>query len=68
MRSWKDNTGTFEVEGRLIGIGPDHVRLLKPSGKTTTVPKRRLSQDDAQYVEEAAARHGNSLIGQVAAR
>jgi hypothetical protein len=68
VRMWSDNTGTFQVEGRLIAILPDHVRLLKSNGRTTTVPKRRLSDADSTYVEEAAARHGASLIGQVAAK
>jgi len=68
VRTWNDNTGTFQVEGRLIAILPDHVRLLKTNGRTTTVPMRRLSEADATYVEEAAARHGAGLIGQVAAK
>jgi len=67
-RLWSDNTGTFEVEGRLIAIMPDHIRLLKSNGRTTTVPMRRLSEADAKYVEEAASRHGTGLIGQVASR
>ena len=68
VRMWNDNTGTFQVEGRLIAILPDHVRLLKSNGRTTTVPLRRLSESDAKYVEEATARYGAGLVGQVAAR
>lgn len=68
MRNWSDNTGTFEVEGRLIAILDGHVRLLKDTGKTTTVPMRRLSDADKKYVEEVITRHGQKLIGVVASR
>ena len=68
MRGWNDNTGTFAVQGRLIAIFDNHVRLLKDNGRTTTVPVRRLSKEDRAYVEEVTVRHGTGLIGQVAAR
>ena len=55
-RTWKDNTGNFEIEGRLLVIFKDHVRLLKANGRTTTVPKRRLSQPDLYFVEAVAAK------------
>jgi hypothetical protein len=34
----------------------DSVRLLKDTGKTTTVPFRRLSENDRQYVAEVLAK------------
>ncbi|QDU25241.1 hypothetical protein ETAA8_03040 [Anatilimnocola aggregata] len=68
MRSWTDNTGTFEVRGRLIAILDGHVRLLKDNGRTTTVPNRRLSTTDKKYVDEVINLHGRGLIGQFASR
>jgi hypothetical protein len=68
VRKWSDNTGTYEVEGRLIAILDGQVRVLKSTGKTTTVPMRRLSDADQKYVEEIINRHGPTLIGVVAAR
>lgn len=56
VRSWSDNTGTYQIEGRLIAIFDGHVRVLKATGKTTTVPMRRLSDADKKYVEEVIIR------------
>ncbi len=56
VRTWRDNTGTFEVTGRLVVVMPDKVRLLKDNGRFTTVPMRRLSTDDRQYVEQTLAK------------
>lgn len=63
MRRWRDNTGAYEVEGRLIIIYPDKVRLQKENGRTTTVAMRRLSSFDQAYVRwvaEHMIRTGNS--------
>ena len=59
-----------QLEGRLVAILDGQVRLLKETGRTTTVPLDRLSAADREYVEEVVARHGNDLstLGQVAAR
>ena len=51
VRSWKDNTGTFSTVGRLVAVRDSKVQLLKENGRTTTVPLRRLSKEDQQYVE-----------------
>ncbi len=56
VRHWSDNTGTYQIEGRLIAILDGHVRVLKSTGKTTTVPMRRLSDADRKYVEEVIIR------------
>jgi hypothetical protein len=56
MRLWHDNTGNFEVMGRLVVVRPDQVRLLKENGRFTTVPLRRLSAEDRKYVELTLAR------------
>lgn len=54
FRNWIDNTGSYEVKGRLVMIYPDRVRLLKENGKHTTVPFTRLSDSDRQYVNWVA--------------
>jgi hypothetical protein len=56
VRSWSDNTGTYRIEGRLIAILDGQIRVLKDTGKTTTVPMRRLSDADRKYVEEVIIR------------
>jgi len=54
VRRWRDNTGAYEVEARLIMIYPDKVRLRKENGRTTTVAMRRLSEFDQAYVRWVA--------------
>ncbi len=54
MRRWRDNTGAYEVEARLMIIYPEKVRLRKDNGRTTTVAMRRLSEFDQAYVRWVA--------------
>jgi hypothetical protein len=54
MRSWSDNTGSYHVVARVPMIFEDRVRLVKENGRTTTVPMRRLSEADQQYVKWVA--------------
>ena len=54
-RTWRDNTGNFEVTAKLSAILPEGVRLLKDNGNFCTVPMRRLSEIDRQLVERIAA-------------
>jgi hypothetical protein len=54
MRTWTDNTGNYQIRGRLVVIGKTHVRILKETGKYTTVPFTRLSQADLAFVREHA--------------
>jgi hypothetical protein len=61
VRQWVDNSGTFRVKGRLILILDGKVRLLKETGRTTTVPLNRLSDADRQYVEQVITRYGDDL-------
>jgi SLA1 homology domain 1, SHD1 len=70
VRQWVDDTGTFRVKGRLILILDGKVRVLKETGRTTTVPLTRLSAADRQYVEDVISRYGSDLtqLGQLAAR
>lgn len=51
-RVWTDDTGTFRVNARLVVVLDGKVRLLKDTGKFTTVPFTRLSGLDLQFVEE----------------
>jgi hypothetical protein len=66
LRKWTDDTGRFQIEGRLLVIFEGKVRILKPTGRTTTVPFERLSQEDVRYVEQAIAQYGHGPIGRVA--
>ena len=68
MRQLVDNTGMYQVQARLIVILDGKVQLLKETGKTCTVPMRRLSQADQQYVQRLAAQFGQGQIGLLAAR
>jgi hypothetical protein len=69
-RRWTDNTGHFQVTGRLLLILEGQVRLLKETGRTTTVPLDRLSAVDRAYVQEVIQVHGADLPGlaRIAAR
>jgi hypothetical protein len=50
LRLWTDNTGKYQVWGRLVTVTSTHVRLLKETGKYTTVPFDRLSRSDLAFV------------------
>jgi hypothetical protein len=52
MRLWTDNTGKYHVNARLVMVSQTHVRLLKDTGKYTTVPVQRLSLADLAFVRE----------------
>jgi hypothetical protein len=69
VRQWVDDSGSFRVKGRLILILDGKVRLLKETGRTTTVPMDRLSDADQRYVAEVISRYGSDLSQlQLAAR
>ena len=50
MRLWTDNTGKYRVTARLVSVSKTHVRLLKDTGKFTTVSFERLSRADLAFV------------------
>jgi hypothetical protein len=58
-RLWVDSTGQKQVRARLVSVGQKHVVLLKDTGKYTTVPLDRLSQDDLAFVR----RESSSVMG-----
>lgn len=60
MRVWVDNTGKYKVNARLVVVGDSTVRLLKDTGKYTTVRFDRLSADDLNFVRQQAA---NAVAG-----
>ncbi len=50
MRVWSDNSGNYRVTARLVSVSKTHVRLLKDTGKYTTVSFERLSRADLAFV------------------
>lgn len=54
-RTWRDNTGTFQVDARLVEIHSGYVRLQKTNGRFCQVPLRRLSVGDRALVELIAS-------------
>ena len=54
-RLWVDNSGAYQIKGRLAVIYVDRVKLLKENGKFTTVPLSRLSDADFGYVSWVAS-------------
>jgi hypothetical protein len=55
MRLWHDDSGEFEVRAKLVLMLNGKVRLLKDTGKYTTVPLDRLSPSDLAYVRQHAS-------------
>ena len=53
-RQWVDNSGAYQVKGRLAVIYVDKIKLLKENGKFTTVSLSRLSDADFGYVSWVA--------------
>lgn len=55
MRLWIDVTGKHQIRGQMkkILVAEQKVRILKDTGKYTTVPFARLSESDRTFV----ARH-----------
>lgn len=70
LRDWSDNTGAFRIKAKLVLILDGKVRLQKETGRTTTVPLDRLSEQDRSYVNEVISRYGKDLttLDQLAAR
>jgi hypothetical protein len=68
VREWVDDSGTFRIRGRLIAVLDGKVRILKDTGRTTTVPMERLSSADREYVNELVTRYGSELDSRLASR
>ncbi len=67
-RTWIDNTGKYHTQGRLIEINEDNIRLLKSNGRTCTVPKSRMSDADAAYVDSIQRRIDSSRIAMLTSK
>lgn len=50
LRTWKDNTGNFSVQARLVRVEGDQVELEKPDGSKLKVPIVRLSTADQEFI------------------
>ncbi len=50
-RRWQDDTGRHSTTGRLVEVHADSVRILKATGRHTTVPMARLSAADREHVD-----------------
>ena len=52
VREWLDNTGTYSVEARLLPNQSDgqQVTLQLSDGKTVSLPLRRLSRKDREFI------------------
>ncbi|MEX2174697.1 MAG: SHD1 domain-containing protein [Pirellulaceae bacterium] len=68
VREWIDDSGHFRVRGRLIAVLDGQIRILKETGRTTTVGWTRLSTADQTYVQEQLTRYGADLAEQFVAR
>ena len=55
-RTWTDNTGRYRVQGRLIAVGRDHIRIFKANNRNSTVPVERLSPLDRRYIADIQRR------------
>ncbi|MBM3964976.1 MAG: hypothetical protein FJ308_07880 [Planctomycetes bacterium] len=51
LRTWQDATGKFRVEAKLLEVTEESVKLEKSDGKQISVPLRKLSLDDLQYLD-----------------
>lgn len=61
LREWQDNSGKFRVKAQLVLVLDGKVRLLKETGRTTTVSLERLSAENQAYVTAAVSRYGKDL-------
>ena len=59
-RTWKDSTGKFSVEARLLSIQDGQVVLKTTAGKEIKIPLERLSQEDRLFAEEYLAEAASS--------
>ena len=55
-RTWKDETGQFEVSAEMLEAADGIVKLRTDDGRELSVPLLRLSSDDRRYVREELRR------------
>ena len=51
MRTWSDDSGTFQVEAKFVRLDGSNVVLTRKDGKELVVPVSRLSKADRDVVE-----------------
>ena len=51
VRTWKDKSGKFSIQGELVESDGNAVKLKKADGKVIQVPLERLSDEDRQFLE-----------------
>ncbi len=68
FRTWTDNTGLHECQGRLLSTSEGFAKLLKDNGRTSTVAFNRLSDADISFVNRQVDASSKSLIEQTAQR
>ncbi|MFO0943557.1 MAG: SHD1 domain-containing protein [Pirellulales bacterium] len=52
MRTWKDATGDFSVEGKLVGFNETEVELQKEDGSKIKVDKSKLGAGDKAWIKK----------------
>ncbi len=67
VRTWRDQTGKFEVLAELLEVKGDRVKLRKLDGRVIEPPLRLLSREDQAFVSrwEKAQQAGNIFAGGV---
>lgn len=68
LRRWTDNTGSYQVDARMLSVSGTHVKLMKATGRTTTVPLSRLSSADLEFVNLQASAQKAEAISRTAQR
>jgi hypothetical protein len=55
-RVWTDDSGKFQVTGRLVALLDTKIRIVKTDTRTCTVLIDRLSESDREYVRAIQSR------------
>ncbi len=58
-RTWRDVTGKFSVEARLLVVDGESVKLLTNDGRQLSVPLRQLSARDRAFLENTSSSSTN---------
>lgn len=55
-RTWRDNTGEYTIDARLVDVVDGNVRLEKSDGSLIVVPLERLSDADRRYLQSLSTK------------
>ena len=64
VRSWKSRDGKFKIEASLSEVDDGDVKLKKANGKIITVPLKKLSDKDKEYIERSNKESDNPFGGE----